>query len=87
MEGVDKVTQIRERAFEMLERLPDEKMIYVFNILQNIEALSADAEKNYYEQEEDAFDILMKYSRTLSENFDYKTELADARMDKYGSIN
>lgn len=82
------MTQIREKTFKMLERLPDEKMIYVFNILQNIEALSADVGKKDDENEtEDAFVTLMKYSRTLSENFDYEAELAAVRMEKYGSID
>lgn len=80
--------QIREKAFKMLERLPDEKMIYVFNILQNIEALFADVGNEYDEGDaEDAFATLMKYSRTLPEGFDYKAELAAARMEKYGNTD
>lgn len=31
---------------KMLERLPDEKMVYIFNIPQNIEALSMGEKKN-----------------------------------------
>lgn len=79
------MTQIREKTLEMLERLPDEKMVYIFNILQNIEALSLNEKEQT--ANEDAFATLMKYSRSLPENFDYKSELETARMEKYGSIN
>lgn len=34
------MTQIKEKTIEMINRLPEEKMIYVFNILQNIEAMA-----------------------------------------------
>ena len=77
------MTQIREKTLEMLERLPDEKMIYIFNILQNIEAFSS-TEKDETVKE-DAFATLMKYSGSLPEDFDYRTELEEARMEKYGS--
>ena len=81
------MTQIREKTLKMLEKLPDEKMIYVFNILQNIEALSMGVEAQNSETSDDAFETLMKYSRTLPENFDYKAELEASRMEKYGSIS
>lgn len=79
------MTQMRKKALEMLERLPDEKMIYIFNILQNIEALSMSGEIQREETGETAFATLMRYSRSLSENFDYKAELEAARAEKYGS--
>ena len=34
----------------------------------------------------DAFEILMKYRGTLSEDFDYKAELETARTEKYDNI-
>lgn len=81
------MTKIREQTLKMLEKLPDEKMIYIFNILQNIEALSMSEETQRELATEGAFETLMKYSRTLPENFDYKAELEAARMEKYGSID
>lgn len=68
------MTNIRERILKMLERLPDEKMVYIFNILQNIEALSMGDKTQDTEISRDAFETLMKYSGTLSEDFDYKAE-------------
>ena len=34
------MTQMKERAVELIERIPDEKMFYVINILQNLEEMS-----------------------------------------------
>ncbi len=81
------MTQIREMTLKMIEKLPEEKMIYIFNILQNIEALSVDQGMQKKDTTEDAFITLMKYSRTLPKNFDYKAELESARAEKYGNID
>ncbi len=80
------MTQIRAKTLEMIEKLPDEKMIYVFNILQNIEAFSQSREREDVVPSEDAFSTLMKYNKTLPEDFDYVAELERAREEKYGSI-
>jgi hypothetical protein len=31
------MTQVRERAVEIIQRIPEEKMTFIFNILQNAE--------------------------------------------------
>lgn len=36
------MTLLKEKAVEMIERMPDDNMFYVINILQNLEAMSAD---------------------------------------------
>lgn len=81
------MTKIREQTLKMIERLPDEKMVYIFNILQNIEALSTGEKLQNTEVSRDAFETLMKYSGTLPEDFDYKAELEAARTEKYGNTN
>ncbi len=35
------MTQMKERAVELIERMPDDNMFYVINILQNIEEMSS----------------------------------------------
>ena len=41
MEGVNRrMTQIKEKAVEMIQRMPDDNMFYVINILENLEAMS-----------------------------------------------
>lgn len=81
------MTQIRAKTLEMLENLPDEKLIYVFNILQNLEAFSQIDKIRSVQPSNDAFSTLMKYSRSLPEDFDYKAELEAAREEKYGTLN
>ena len=39
------MTQIRAKTLELLDSLSDEKLIYVFNILQNLEAFSRSEER------------------------------------------
>lgn len=36
------MTQIKERAVEMIRCMPDEHMLYVVNILQNLEEMASD---------------------------------------------
>lgn len=68
------MTEIREKTLKMLEELPDDKMIYVFNILKNIEALSAKEDISDIEERRDAFKTLMQYSGTLPADFGYESE-------------
>ena len=81
------MTRIRAKTLEMLEKLPDEKIIYVFNILQNMEAFSQSRESQDSVSADDAFSTLMKYNGVLPEDFDYKAELEKAREEQYGSIS
>ena len=34
------MTRIKERAVEMIQRMPDDDMLYVINILQNLEEMT-----------------------------------------------
>lgn len=81
------MTQIRAKTLQLLESLSDEKLIYVFNILQNLEAFSRSEEIQDEKTSNDAFSTLMKYSKSLPEDFDYKAELEAAREERYGTLN
>lgn len=81
------MTKIREQTLKMIERLLDDKMVYIFNILQNIEAFSMSEKIQDAEISTNAFRTLMKYSGTLPEDFDYKAELEAARTEKYGNTD
>lgn len=39
------MTALRQEAMEMLERIPEDKLIYIFQILQGINGLFGDTEK------------------------------------------
>ena len=79
------MTQMKERAVELIERIPDEKMFYVINILQNLEEMSSNrpADKK---QAMEAHQNVLKFSGRLPEDFDADKELQEAREEKYGNI-
>ena len=79
------MTQMKERAVELIERIPDEKMFYVINILQNLEEMSSNrpADKK---QAMEALQTVLKFSGRLPEDFDADKELQEAREEKYGNI-
>ena len=79
------MTRIKEKAVEMIQRIPDDDMFYVINILQNLEEMTArkDTEK---EQAMAAFQDILRYRGRLSEDFDADKELAEARDEKYGNL-
>ncbi|MDE7339638.1 MAG: dihydrodipicolinate reductase [Lachnospiraceae bacterium] len=79
------MTRIKEKAVEMIQRMPDDNMFYVINILQNLEEMTANKDTDR-EQAMKAFQDLLKFSGRLPEDFDADKELAAAREEKYGNI-
>ena len=71
------MTQMKERAVELIERIPDEKMFYVINILQNLEEMSSNrpADKK---QAMEALQNILKFSGRLPADFDADKELEQA---------
>ncbi len=80
------MTQIKERAVEMIRRIPEEHMLYVLNILQSPEAMTADKEKERRKAKAALADILNMEKR-LPEDFDPRKELHEARMEKYDNLS
>ena len=80
------MTRIKERAVEMIQRIPDDDMLYVINILQNLEEMATNKNTDS-EQAMTAFQDIMKYRGRLPKDFDADKELAEAREEKYGSIS
>lgn len=76
------MTLIKERAVEMIRRMPEDNMLYVVNILQSLEAMSIDKEKDKERARAALADILSMEKR-LPEDFDPQKELREARIEKY----
>ena len=55
-------------------------MLYVMNILQNLEAMSADKEKDK-QKAETALKNILEMEKRLPEDFDPEKELQEARME------
>ena len=83
-EGYD-MTPIKERAVKMIQRMPEDNMLYVINILQNLEAMSAGKEQDSQNAKKALADILNMEKR-LPKDVDPKKELQEAREEKYGNF-
>ena len=79
------MTQIKEKAVEMIERMPEEKMYYVINILQNLEAMSKNAVVDR-ERAVDALQNILTMEKRLPDDFDPDKELMEALDEKHGSV-
>ena len=75
------MTLVKERAIEMIQRMPEDDMLYVINILQNLEAMSIDKEKDRQRAKLALMDIL-NMEKKLPSDFDMKKELQEAREEK-----
>lgn len=73
------------RAVEMIQRMPEDNMVYVINILQSLEAMSVDRENDKRKAQVALMDILSMEKR-LPEDFDPQKELQEARMEKYDNL-
>ena len=90
------MTQVKQRAFELLKNISDEKAVYVIKFIQAIEDDSKSDSENEigmqsvnrsddFEKRQAAFDGFMQYAGRLSADFDCKKELAEYREERYGN--
>ncbi len=80
------MTLLKEKAVEMIERIPDDDMSYVINILQNLEAMSV---RKTADRERAAAGLqnILKMEKRLPEDFNPDRELQEAREEKYGNLS
>jgi hypothetical protein len=80
------MTQVKQKAFELLENISDEKAAYVIKFMRAIEDdTETETSAHDYEKRQAAFEGFMKYAGRLPADFDYKRELAEYREERYGS--
>lgn len=79
------MTLIKERAIKMIQRMPEDNMLYVINILQNLEAMSINKEKDT-KKAQMALTEILNMEKRLPEDFDPGKELQEAREEKYGNF-
>lgn len=78
------MTQIKEKAVDLIRQMPEDHMFYVIDMLQNLKISIANKE-NDKKQAMEAFQNLQKFRGRLPENFDADKELEEARNEKYGN--
>ena len=76
------MTLMKEKAVEMIRRMPEDNMTYVINILQNLEAMSVDRSEDKKKAQNAIAEILIMEKR-LPDNFDPEKELEEARTEKF----
>lgn len=81
------MTMLREQAIEMIKEIPEDKIIYVWNILKNVKDLSEESRQEDHSIEKaQAVQNLQKFKGRLPDTFDYKKELEQAREEKYADF-
>ena len=81
------MTAIQERAFEMIQRLPDDKVYHIVQLLEGMDVLVPPVSEGEKTLEQMAYEDLQKFRRCSEVDIDYKAELAQAREEKYAGIN
>ena len=79
------MTLMKEKAVEMIRRMPEDNMTYVINILQNLEAMSVDKDTDR-KRAKSALAEILSMEKRLPDDFDPEKELREARAEKYGNI-
>ena len=79
------MTLMKEKAVEMIRRMPEDNMTYVINILQNLEAMSIDRNEDK-ERAQNALAEIPSMEKRLSDDFDSEKELREARAEKYENL-
>lgn len=80
------MTVIKEQAIEMIKKLPDDKVIYVVNILEGLEGLYSSNEEQALSKSQMAYQALQHLRRRGTEDVDYKSELTEALEENYESL-
>lgn len=68
------MTLVKEKAIEIIRRIPEDNMVYVVNILQNLEAMSMDREENK-ERARTALSEILSMEKSLPDHYDSEKEL------------
>lgn len=75
---IDNMTNLRKNAIELLEKVPEDKLTFVIQIIQGMNGLYSDT----VQERENAFEQLEKM-RKKAEFINYDAELAEYREEKY----
>ncbi len=79
------MTLMKEKAVEMIRRMPEDNMTYVINILQNLEAMFIDRNEDK-KRARNALAEILSMEKRLPDDFDPEKELEEARAEKYENL-
>ena len=81
------MTVMKERAMDMIRRMPEEKLYYVVQLLESVEGLCENTEMGVKTPQQRALEDLQRFRKRSDVEIDYKAELAKAREEKYAGID
>ena len=73
------MTSLRKDALELLKKMPEDKLMFIIQIMQGVDGLYQNDEN----ERERAFERL-EHMRRKADDLDYEAELAAYREEKYG---
>lgn len=77
------MTTLRKDAMDLLERMPEDKLYFIIQIMEGVTGLYGSESEKVREQ---AFEQLENLRRKAPQ-IDYERELASYREEKYGTAN
>lgn len=82
------MTDVKEKAIELITELSDDKVVYIIQILQSLKGLygQTDSTMSNDWDKEKAFESLEKLRKKIPE-LDYEKELAESGEERYANIN
>ena len=83
----DFMTVMKQRAIDMINRMPEEKLYYIVQLLEGVEGLSENRADGFETSEQRALKDLQRFRKRSEVEIDYKAELAKAREEKYAHIH
>ena len=81
------MTMLKQRAVDMISRMPEEKLYYVVQLLESVEGLSENTVEGVKTPEQRVLEDLQRFRKRSDVEIDYKAELAKAREEKYAGID
>lgn len=81
------MTVMKQKAIDMISRMPEEKLYYIVQLLESVEGLSENRVDGFETPEQRALKDLQRFRKRSDVEIDYKAELAEAREEKYADIN
>lgn len=82
------MTDVKEKAIELITELSDDKVVYIIQILQSLKGIygQTDSTMSNDWDKEKAFEALEKLRKKIPK-LDYEKELAESREERYANIN
>lgn len=78
------MTQVKEKAVQMLKSLPDEKVIYLVKIMEGLEGLGGDSDAD---RKREALASIQNLRGRVPDDIDWRKELAESREERYENLD